>query len=121
MRESFTRHKLVPVPLQYSRSVIRERKLYLPITLLARLSRMPSIHQREIKQMANYTIFSGINLNCQRQPERVRRMDAPNKQLFKCTEKEGFYSVSEPISEQDIIAFAKTIIVSLLDLSAAQQ
>jgi len=34
------------------------------------------------------------------------------KQLFKCTEKEGFYSVSEPISDQDIIAFAKQIIAS---------
>ena len=29
------------------------------------------------------------------------------KHLFKCTEKEGFYSVSKPISEHDIIAFAK--------------
>ena len=60
--------------------------------------------------MANYTNFSGINLNCQRQPERVRRMDAPNKQLFKCTEKEGFYSVSGSVSEQDIIEFARHII-----------
>ena len=47
---------------------------------------MPSIHQREIKKMV--------------------------KQLFKCTEKEGFYSVSEPIPENDIIAFAKQIIAS---------
>ena len=46
---------------------------------------MPSIHQREIKQMAN-------------------------KELFKCTEKEGFYSVSESVSEQDIVEFAKYII-----------
>ena len=30
-----------------------------------------------------------------------------NNELFKCTEKEDFYSISEPISEQDIIAFAK--------------
>ena len=29
------------------------------------------------------------------------------KYLFKCTEKEGFYSVSDPVSEHDIIAFAK--------------
>ena len=47
---------------------------------------MPSIHHHEIKKMAN--------------------------NIFKCTEKEGFYSVSEPISEQDIIAFAKQIIAS---------
>ena len=33
-------------------------------------------------------------------------------ELFKCTEKEGFYSVSDPVSEQDIIAFAKTIIAT---------
>lgn len=30
-----------------------------------------------------------------------------NNKLFKCTEKEGFYSVSEPTTEHDIIAFAK--------------
>ena len=47
---------------------------------------MPSIHQREIKQMAN------------------------SKELFKCTEKEGFYSVAESVSEQDIVEFAKHII-----------
>ena len=47
---------------------------------------MPSIHQREIKQMAN------------------------SKQLFKCTEKEGFYSVSESVSEHDIVEFARFII-----------
>jgi len=35
-----------------------------------------------------------------------------NNELFKCTEKEGFYSVSAPVSEQDIIAFAKTIIAN---------
>jgi len=34
------------------------------------------------------------------------------KHLFKCTEKEGFYSVSETISEQDIISFAQQIIAS---------
>ncbi len=33
-----------------------------------------------------------------------------NKVLFKCTEKEGFYSVSETLSEQDIISFAQQII-----------
>jgi len=48
---------------------------------------MPSIHQREIKTMTK-------------------------NELFKCTEKEGFYSVSDPVSEQDIIAFAKTIIAT---------
>ena len=32
------------------------------------------------------------------------------KQLFKCTEKEGFYTVTETISDQDIITFAKQII-----------
>jgi DNA repair protein RadC len=47
---------------------------------------MSSIHQREIKTMAN------------------------SKQLFKCSEKQGFYSVTEPISEQDIINFAQIII-----------
>ena len=47
---------------------------------------MPSIHQREIKKMAN------------------------SKQLFKCTEKEGFYSVSESVSEHDIVEFARFII-----------
>ena len=47
---------------------------------------MSSIHQREIKKMAN------------------------SKQLFKCTEKEGFYSVSESVSEQDIVEFARFII-----------
>ena len=36
---------------------------------------------------------------------------AKNK-LFKCTEKEGFYSVTESVSEQDIIAFAQKIIAS---------
>ena len=35
-----------------------------------------------------------------------------NNELFKCTEKEGFYSVPEPISEQDIITFAKSIIAT---------
>ncbi len=30
--------------------------------------------------------------------------------IFKCTEKEGFYSVQETVSEQDIIAFAQEII-----------
>ena len=35
---------------------------------------------------------------------------ANSKQLFKCTEKEGFYSVSESVSEQDIVEFAKHII-----------
>lgn len=59
--------------------------------------------------MANNTNFSGTNLNCQRQPERLRRRDTSNK-LFKCIEKEGFYSVSETISEQDIISFAQKII-----------
>jgi len=29
------------------------------------------------------------------------------KQLFKGTEKEGFYTVTETISDQDIITFAK--------------
>lgn len=32
------------------------------------------------------------------------------KELFKCTEKDGFYSVTETISEQDIISFAQQII-----------
>ncbi len=35
-----------------------------------------------------------------------------NNELFKCTEIEGFYSVSESVSEQDIIAFARKIIAS---------
>lgn len=30
--------------------------------------------------------------------------------IFKSTKKEGFYSISEPISEQDIIAFAQEVI-----------
>ena len=54
---------------------------------------MPSIHQREIKTMA--------------------------KHLFKCTEKEGFYSVLEPISQHDIIAFAKRIIASKFERGTA--
>ena len=33
-----------------------------------------------------------------------------NKRLFKCTEKEGFYYVTESVSEQDIVEFAKQII-----------
>ena len=41
------------------------------------------------------------------------------KHLFKCTEKEGFYSVSEPISEHDIIAFAKQIIASKFERGTA--
>ena len=32
------------------------------------------------------------------------------KQLFKCTEKEGFYSVSESVSEQDIVEFARYLV-----------
>ena len=47
---------------------------------------MPSIHQREIKTMVN--------------------------NLFKCTEKEGFYSVPESVSEHDIITFAQKIIAA---------
>jgi len=39
--------------------------------------------------------------------------------VFKCTEKEGFYSVSEPISEHDIIAFAKQIIASKFECGTA--
>jgi len=35
---------------------------------------------------------------------------ANSKELFKCTEKEGFYSVAESVSEQDIVEFAKHII-----------
>ncbi len=42
-----------------------------------------------------------------------------DKELFKCTEKEGFYSVPEPISEQDIIAFAKTIIATRFERGTA--
>ena len=33
-----------------------------------------------------------------------------NNELFKCTEKEGFYSVAESVSEQDIVEFARFII-----------
>ena len=47
---------------------------------------MPSIHQREIKTMAN------------------------SKQLFKCTEKEGYYTTTQDVSEQDILSFAELII-----------
>ncbi len=39
--------------------------------------------------------------------------------IFKCTEKEGFYSVSQPVSEQDIITFAKQIIASKFERGTA--
>lgn len=51
-----------------------------------RLSQMPSIHQREIKKMVN------------------------SKQIFKCTEKEGYYITNQEVSEQDILSFAQSII-----------
>jgi len=44
---------------------------------------------------------------------------ANSKELFKCTEKEDFYSISEPISEQDIIVFAKQIIASKFERGTA--
>jgi DNA repair protein RadC len=48
---------------------------------------MSSIHKREITKMAK-------------------------SEIFKCTEQEGYYSISEIVSEQDIITFAKTIIAA---------
>ena len=35
---------------------------------------------------------------------------AHSKQIFKCTEKEGYYTATQAVTEQDILSFAQTLI-----------
>ena len=44
---------------------------------------------------------------------------ANSKQLFKCTEKEGYYTTTQDVSEQDILSFAQSIIESKFKRGAA--